>query len=97
MDNGINCLFKNQLKEPLIVENKLPLNTLEIKKIRQAYNGFDMNQICIFSHTLEDNIGGQLKAGFTLIDLYEDRDTQDTEGFLIKYYIPQYINTLSKK
>lgn len=97
MDNGINFLFKNQSKEPLIVENKLPLNTVENKKIRQAYNGFNMNQICIFSHTLEDNIGGQLKAGFTLIDIYEDRDTQETEGFLIKNYIPQYINTLSKK
>lgn len=97
MDNGINCLFKNQSKEPLIVENKLPLNTIESKKVHKAYNGFDMNQICIFSHTLEDNIRGQLKAGFTLIDLFEDRDTQETEGFLIKNYIPQYINTLSKK
>ena len=97
MDNGINCLFKNQSKEPLIVENKLPLNSLEKINDLEGYNGYEKNQIYRFSHTLEDNIGGQLKAGFTLIDLYEDRDTQDTEGFLIKNYIPQYINTLSKK
>ena len=25
-----------------------------------------------FSHTLEEQIGGQLRAGFTLVDLYED-------------------------
>lgn len=97
MDNGINCLFKNQSKEPLIVENKLPLNSLEKINDLEGYNGYDKNQIYRFSHTLEDNIGGQLKAGFTLIDIYEDRDTQETEGFLIKNYIPQYINTLSKK
>ena len=53
MDNGINCLFKNQSKEPLIVENKLPLNSLENKNVNKPYNGYDMDQIYIFSHTLE--------------------------------------------
>ena len=38
MDNGINCLFKNQSKEPLIVENKLPLNSLENKNVNKIEN-----------------------------------------------------------
>lgn len=97
LDNGINCLFKDQSKEPLIVENKLPLNTLKDRLDLDGYNGYNKDKLYRFSHTLEDNIRGQLKAGFTLIDLFEDRDTKETEGFLIKNYIPQYINTLAKK
>ena len=97
LDNGINCLFKNQSKEPLIVENKLPLNSLKSRDELDGYNGYNKDRLYRFSHTLEDNIAGQLKAGFTLVDLFEDRDTQETEGFLIKNYIPQYINTLAKK
>lgn len=98
LDNGINCLFNNQYNEPLIVENKLPLNPLEKESVHEvSYKEFKDRKLYIFSHTLEDDIRGQLKAGFTLIDLFEDRDKLDVEGFLIKKYIPQYINTLSKK
>lgn len=46
-----------------------------------------------FSHTMEEQIGGQLKAGFTLTDLLEDRNT---EGIL-KDYFPQYILTRAVK
>lgn len=97
LDNGINCLFKDQSKEPLIVENKLPLNTLKNREDLAGYNGYNKDRLYRFSHTLEDNIRGQLKVGFTLIDLFEDRDSEETEGFLIKNYISQYINTLAKK
>ena len=47
-----------------------------------------------FSHTVEGQIGGQLRAGFMLTDLYEDTDR---EGFLHDYNIPQYLATLSLK
>ncbi len=30
-----------------------------------------------FSHTLEDQIGGQLKAGFVMIDFYESKDERN--------------------
>ena len=97
LDNGINCLFKDQSKEPLIVENKLPLNTLKNREDLAGYNGYNKDRLYRFSHTLEDNIRGQLKVGFTLIDLFEDRDSEETEGFLIKNYISQYINTYEHK
>ena len=97
LDNGINFLFSNQSKEPLIVNQKLPYNSLTSKGSLAGYNGYNNSELIRFSHTLEDNIGGQLKAGFTLVDLFEDVDTQETYGFLIKNYIPQYITTFSKK
>ena len=45
------------------------------------------------SHSLEEEIGGQLRAGFTLKALYEDRDRTGT----LKDYAPQYVATLSEK
>ena len=47
-----------------------------------------------FSHSLEEQIGGQLEAGFTLLDLYEDTYG---EGRLHKMNIPTYLATLSMK
>ena len=47
-----------------------------------------------FSHTLEEQITGQLKAGFTLIDLYEDTNG---EGRLHELRIPTMLAILSLK
>lgn len=47
-----------------------------------------------FSHTLDEQIGGQLRAGFTITDLYED---YDTEGGLVEYHVPCYIATRAVK
>ena len=45
-----------------------------------------------FSHSLEDQIGGQLEAGFQLVGLYED--TQHTP---LGKYLPAYIATRAVK
>lgn len=47
-----------------------------------------------FSHTLEEQIGGQLKAGFTLTDLYEDTNGA---GYLHEMNIPSFIATRAVK
>ena len=47
-----------------------------------------------FSHTLEEQMGGQLRAGFTITDLYED---YDTEGGLCEHHVPGYIATRAVK
>lgn len=47
-----------------------------------------------FSHDLSEQIGGQLKAGFTLVDLYEDTNT---EGKLKDYGIYTFTATKSVK
>jgi hypothetical protein len=46
-----------------------------------------------FSHSLETQIGGQLKAGFTLQDLYEDHHHKGK----ITEYMPCYLATKSIK
>ena len=47
-----------------------------------------------FSHSLEEQIGGQLEAGFRLVSLYEDTNNI---GRLYEMGIPSYIAMLSKK
>ena len=92
MDNGINYLFEEG--EPLKVVNPLPFNPLKMPKEKRdamIANGDGVQ----FSHTLDEQIGGQLKAGFILKDLYEDRDREG--GNEIGKYYPQYFATLAVK
>ncbi len=91
-DNGINFLFEDD--DPLLVVNKLPFNPLKMPKERfekMAENGESIQ----FSHTMEEQLGGQLKAGFELKALYEDRDRAN--GAKIRDYAPQYMATLAVK
>ena len=48
-----------------------------------------------FSHSLEEEIGGQLQAGFLLKALYEDRDREGCG--ILREYTPQYVATWSVK
>lgn len=92
MDNGINYLFEED--EPLKVANPLLYNPLKMptEKLEAMTANGDGVQ---FSHTLDEQIDGQLKAGFILKSLYEERD-KDGGNEIGKYY-PQYFATLAVK
>ena len=90
MDNGINFLFDDHDADPLTVTNKVPFNPLKDRVLFDKYVASDGVQ---FSHTMEEQIGGQLKAGFILADIYEDREP---EGNLGRHF-PQYISTRALK
>ncbi|MGB4588097.1 MAG: methyltransferase domain-containing protein [Clostridiaceae bacterium] len=67
LDNGINYIFN---EEEIMVTNKLPYNPL---KDTQQYEDSMKNDWGIqFSHTIEEQIGGQLQAGFVITDIYHD-------------------------
>lgn len=61
-----------------------------------AAKAFMMEEDCgiQFSHTLEEQLGGQLKAGFSLVDLYEDTNG---EGRLHELNIKTYLATRAVK
>lgn len=67
LNNEINYIVDNDEKEIIW---KMPFDPLQNKKAKQYLieNDYGLQ----FSHTLEEQIGRQLKAGFTLVDLYED-------------------------
>lgn len=70
----------------------MPFNPLKDKRARDFMmaEGSGMQ----FSHTMTEQIGGQLKAGFMLIDLYEDTNGI---GRLHDMNIKTYIATKSVK
>lgn len=90
LDNGMNYLF-NEENESTIV-NRLPYNPLENPEQYEEL----MREDCgiQFSHTIEEQIGGQLKAGFTIRDVYSD--TNGT-GFLHEHGVPCFWATLAVK
>lgn len=95
LDNGMNFLVDDDAKLPLTIVNKLPFNPLK-NASEAAYRRMVENDEGIqFSHSLEEQIGGQLKAGFLLTGLYEDRD-REGNGYL-REYAPQYYATRSVK
>jgi SAM-dependent methyltransferase len=49
-----------------------------------------------FSHTLEDQIGGQLDAGFVITHLFEDRNRPE-DGDALDPFMPAYIATRALK
>ena len=90
LDNGINFLF-NEVDEGLIVYS-LPSNPLKDPQLYEesVKNGWGVQ----FSHTLDEQIRGQIQAGFTLRDLYEDTDGV---GFLHQHGVPTFWATLAIK
>ena len=95
LDNGINYLFLEEPEDeadgPLIVQYPLPFNPLQDPMI---YDYCMRNDLGIqFSHTIEEQLGGQLKAGLVLTDLYEDRDNLPGIG---RFY-PQYIASRARR
>lgn len=90
--NGIDFLFEDD--SPLTVVNKLPYNPLKMNndKYDTMVKNFEGIQ---FSHSMEEQLGGQLRAGFILTDLYEDRDREG--GAAIREYTSQYMATRAVK
>lgn len=90
MDNGINYLFDSDDEREVV--NSLPYNPLKNPEHMEQSKKFDSG--IQFSHTLEEQIGGQLEAGFRLTNLYEDTNG---EGRLHELNIPSYIATRAMK
>ncbi len=72
--------------------NRLPFDPLVNEEHRKQLE--DADCAYQFSHTLEEQIGGQLEAGFTLKELYEDTNG---EGRLHELNIPCFMAMRSVK
>ncbi|GHV43470.1 methyltransferase [Clostridia bacterium] len=80
-DYGVSYMFDEE--NPFLAVNKLPFNPLKdpalYEKLKNTNSGIQ------FSHTIEEQIGGQLLAGFALTHLFEDTDDYDI-GTLMPMY-----------
>lgn len=90
--NPVEYMFDFDLldnKGVLEVKNTLPFSSLTSLTEEERIRCFGANGPIEFSHTFEDQIGGQLKAGFVLTGFYEDYRQDDPIG----KYMPSYFVT----
>lgn len=84
-DIGINYAFNEDETE---LCQRLPYDPVSdpslLKELAEADDGIQ------FSHTIDEQIGGQLKAGFTLKDIYSDTNGA---GNLHDHNVPSFIAT----
>lgn len=84
---------RHQQTGELVVKFRLPyadpnvLSEEEKERYRLEGHAFE------FSHSLEDQIGGQLAAGFVLTGFYEDNDEEEDEDAPLRDYMPAYFAT----
>lgn len=82
-DIGINYIFDEQEER---LAHPLPFDPLKDPEIYELCMREDWG--VQFSHTLEEQLGGQLKAGFRLTGLYEDTNGK---GRLHEYHVPTFV------
>lgn len=91
LDNGMNFLF-DEAEESGQIRFRLPFNPLinpdQMESLRRSDGGVQ------FSHTLEEQIRGQIQAGFQIRDLYEDTNGG---GYLHEHGVPTCWATLAVK
>ncbi|WML28841.1 hypothetical protein RCG24_12470 [Neobacillus sp. OS1-32] len=80
------------MKMRTVLTYRLPFNPLKDPELYQECLNKDLG--IQFSHSIEEQIGGQLKAGFMLTDLYEDTNGS---GRLHEYNVPTFIATRAIK
>ena len=89
LDNGFNFLTEDDGRE---IVNRLPYNPLQNKALYDS--ALHNNDGIQFSHTLDEQIRGQIQEGFRIVDLYED---VGDFGISAEFNIPAFWATLSEK
>ena len=93
--NPTDYVFDPELAEKgvLRVKYALPYSDVSSMSAEERVRRFGKDAALEFSHTLEEQIGGQLDAGFVLTGFYEDYRRDDP----IAQYMPSYIATRAVK
>lgn len=96
--NPLLYLFDDRELErgKLVVRHRIPYSDLESLSSEERQYYIDRAEPLCFGHTLADQIGGQLDAGFLLAGFYEDRRGETADQVLSEYIDP-YIATLALK
>lgn len=89
LDNGVNYLVDD---DEMRIVNTMPFDPLQNESQRRQLEESDCGMQ--FSHTIEEQIGGQLEAGLILTDIYGDTNG---EGRLHEMNIECYFATRSVK
>jgi hypothetical protein len=93
--NPIIYIFDQELADEgvLQVRHKLPYSDLTSLSDEERAVYIEEQQPLEWSHTLQDQIGGQIEAGFAIVGFYED----EWPGTKLNEYTPTFIATRAAK
>jgi SAM-dependent methyltransferase len=93
--NPIRYVFDDALadKGELVVRFSIPYSDLTSIGDEERRRYTNANEPLVFGHSLEDQIGGQLEAGFVITGLYEDR----IDGHPLSKYVADCVATRAVK
>ena len=89
LDNGINFVVDD---DEMQITQKLPFNPLKDEELYEE--SVQNNSGIQFSHTIEEQVGGQLQAGFIITDIFQDTNGS---GRLHELNIPTFFATRAVK
>jgi SAM-dependent methyltransferase len=91
--NPLQYIFDWERSErgELVVRHAVPYSDLTSLEADERQRWIDSGQPIEFGHTLEDQIAGQLEAGFVLTGFYEDVDPKH----VLSRYIASFMATLA--
>ncbi len=79
-----------------VVKYNLPYVEHEVLNPEALAQRIENKQMFHFSHTMEAQLGGLMKAGFVMTDFYEDR-RPEADGNPIRHFMPSYFVARLKK
>ena len=89
--------YEKMTQGELDVRYKIPYSDLTDLTEEERQKFIDDGEPLCFGHSLQDQIGGQLAAGFVMAGFFEDDWVDDAEFASISEYIPCFIATRSRK
>ena len=97
--NPILYLFDPEKEQQgqLIVRHRMPYVDTDVYTPEEHRKHFGETAPYEFGHSLTDQIGGQLRAGFILIDMYEDEESLDKPDRLASQHFAPFIATCADK
>jgi len=97
--NPAMYIFDMKMEEEqgiLEVKHPLPYADIDSLTVEEKQQFIEDGSPFEFSHTLQDQIGGQLKSGFVITGFYEDNYNQD-ESMMLSKFMPLFMATRSIK
>jgi hypothetical protein len=88
-------LIKAEEEQAVEVRYKLPYSEVESLSAKVLAAKIESHEPLEYSHTLEDQIGGQTEAGFHIVGLFEDRWADDDH--ILNSYFPNFVATRAIK
>jgi SAM-dependent methyltransferase len=85
--------FKMDDEGLLVVKHRLPYSDLSSPSLAERQRNLDEGWPLEFSHSLDEQIGGQITAGFMIAGFYEDRDPSS----VLDEYLPTFFATRAVK